>query len=201
MKILIIASRNKKKKNELINLLKGIRVSVRTLDDLDINIPEIIEDGRTFRQNAIKKAVTVSKIINAFVIADDSGLMVDFLQGRPGVRSARFARLKATDEENNKKLLKLMTKTPLKKRTATFVSTIAIAENGHLIKCVEGTCRGRIGFEPKGYNGFGYDPLFTPNGYKITFAQMSPNFKNRISHRSKALKKTGNVIRKFCRGR
>ncbi|NQT23057.1 MAG: RdgB/HAM1 family non-canonical purine NTP pyrophosphatase [Candidatus Omnitrophica bacterium] len=199
MRTLVVASSNKKKKKELINLLKGLELNVQSIDDVDINVPDIIEDGKTFKQNAIKKAVTVSKIIKGFVIADDSGLMTDCLGGRPGIRSARFARAKATDIENNKKLLRLMAKAPEKKRSATFVSTVALAENGHLIRCVEGTCKGRIGFKPIGHNGFGYDSLFTPRGYRLTFAQMKPDFKNRISHRSKALKKARKVIAGFIR--
>lgn len=197
MKTLVIASRNKKKKKELNKLLKTIKVKVLSLEDIDINVPEIIEDGKTFKQNAIKKAVTISKIINHFVIADDSGLEVDYLYGKPGVRSSRFARAKATDDENNRKLLRLMKDVPLNKRSATFVSTIAVADRGHLIGCAEGTCRGRLGSKPKGHNGFGYDPLFTPNGYRLTFAQMRPDFKNRISHRAKALKKAKKIIQRY----
>ena len=197
MKTLVIVSRNKKKKKELKKLLKSVKVKVLSLDDIDINVPEIIEDGKTFRQNAIKKAVTISKIINAFVIADDSGLEVDYLDGKPGVRSSRFARAKATDQENNRKLIKLMKDTPRKTRGATFVCTIALADKGELVKCVQGTSRGRIGFESRGYNGFGYDPLFTPDGYRLTFAEMKSSFKNRISHRARALEKAKKVIQKY----
>jgi XTP/dITP diphosphohydrolase len=197
MKTLVIVSRNKKKKKELKELLNSVKIEVLSLDDIDINVPEIVEDGKTFRQNAIKKAVTISKIINAFVIADDSGLEVDYLDGKPGVRSSRFARAKATDQENNRKLIRLIKDIPEKMRGATFVCTIALADNGELIKCVQGTCKGRIGFESRGYNGFGYDPLFTPDGYKLTFAEMKSNFKNRISHRARALEKAKKVIQKY----
>lgn len=197
MKTLVIISRNEKKKKELKKLLKGVKIKVLSLADIDINVPEIVEDGKTFRQNAIKKAVTISKIVDAFVIADDSGLEVDYLDGRPGVRSSRFARAKATDQENNRKLIRLMKDIPEKMRGATFVCTIALADKGELIKCVQGTCRGRIGFESKGYNGFGYDPLFTPDGYNLTFAEMKPSFKNRISHRARALEKAKKVIQKY----
>lgn len=197
MKTLVIISRNEKKKKELKKLLKGVKIKVLSLADIDINVPEIVEDGKTFRQNAIKKAVTISKIVDAFVIADDSGLEVDYLDGRPGVRSSRFARAKATDQENNRKLIRLMKDIPEKMRGATFVCTIALADKGELIKCVQGTCKGRIGFESKGYNGFGYDPLFTPDGYNLTFAEMKPSFKNRISHRARALEKAKKVIQKY----
>lgn len=197
MKTLVIVTRNKKKKEELRKLLNSVKIEVLSLDDIDINVPEIVEDGKTFRQNAIKKAVTISKIINAFVVADDSGLEVDYLHGKPGVRSSRFARAKATDQENNRKLIRLMKDIPEKMRGATFVCTIALADKGELIKCAQGTCKGRIGFESRGYNGFGYDPLFIPDGYKLTFAEMKSSFKNRISHRARALEKAKKIIQKY----
>ncbi len=196
MKRLVIATKNKKKKKELRKLLKGLNIKVLSLSDLRIHIPHVVEDGRTFRQNAVKKALTFSRYIKELILADDSGLMVDALDGKPGVRSARFAHTKAKDEENNAKLLKLMKNVPLKKRGATFVSVVAIAENGNLIGTRRGECKGSIGFELKGKNGFGYDPLFTPRGRNRTFAQFSPSFKNRISHRAKAIKRAKSIIRK-----
>ena len=197
MKNIVIATRNENKKRELEKLLKGLRVKVLKLSDLGIHPPHVIEDGKTFRQNAIKKAVTFSRYIKGMVLADDSGLAVDALGGKPGIRSSRFARANATDSENNKKLLNLMRNIPASGRRATFVCSIAIAEDGNLIGKAEGKCRGLIGFEPKGKNGFGYDPLFTPKRYKRTFAELSPGFKNRISHRAGALKKAKAIIRKF----
>jgi len=197
MKMLIIASTNKNKKREIKNLLKGLKVKVLSLEEANRKVPVIVEDGKTFRQNAVKKAVTISKVLNDFVIADDSGLEVDCLGGKPGVRSARFARAKATDKENNGKLLRLMKKFPsTKNRGATFVCSIALADKGILIGTVQGECRGKIGLKRKGNNGFGYDPLFTPDGYKLTFAQMKAAFKNRISHRAIALKKAREVIKR-----
>lgn len=197
MRALIIASKNKDKKREIKNLLKSIRIKVASLEDIHRKLPIIVENGKTFKQNAIKKALTISRIFNDYVIADDSGLEVDFLGGKPGVRSARFARPKATYGENNAKLLRLMKNTPPSKRGATFICSIALAYRGHLIKVVQGECRGRIGFKRKGTNGFGYDPLFTPNCYKLTFAQMQPRFKNRISHRGKALRKAKKIIQEY----
>ena len=197
MKKIIIATKNKNKKKELEILLKSIKIKVMNLSDLKMHLPTVIEDGKTFRQNAIKKALTFSRFINELVIADDSGLMVDALSGRPGVRSARFARAKATDKENNKKLLKLMEKIPAKKRQATFISVIALAKNGHVVGVAEGLCKGAIGFELRGKNGFGYDPLFTPKGKTKTFAQFSLSYKNRISHRAKALGKAKKIIQKY----
>jgi len=197
MRRIVIATKNKKKKEELEKILKNSKIKILNLADLKISVPNVIEDGKTFRQNAIKKALTFSRYINELILADDSGLMVDGLGGKPGVRSARFARNKATDKENNEKLLKLMKNIPAEKRQATFVSVIAIAENGHLLGVAEGLCKGTIGFESKGKNGFGYDPLFTPNGKAFNFAQLASSRKNKISHRAKALKKAKTIIQRY----
>lgn len=194
---LVIATNNKKKKKELEKLMKGLKVKVLSLFDVKIHPPRVVEDGRTFRQNAIKKALIFSRYIKGLILADDSGLMVDALGGKPGVRSSRFAHTKATDEENNTKLLRLMKNVPAKKRSATFISVIAVAEDGNLLDTTEGKCKGRIGFKPKGKNGFGYDPLFTKEGYQKTFAELRPSHKNRISHRAKAAKKAKSIIQKY----
>jgi non-canonical purine NTP pyrophosphatase (RdgB/HAM1 family) len=196
MKHIVVATTNKNKKRELEKLVKDLKIKVIDFQDLNIHLPRIIEDGKTFRQNAIKKALTFSRYVDELVLADDSGIMVDALNGKPGVRSARFAKLNATDEENNEKLLRLMESIPLNKRQATFVSVIAVAKKGHLIGVAEGTCRGNIGIISKGKNGFGYDPLFTPKGKSKTFAELSPLYKNRISHRGKALRKSKAIIQK-----
>ena len=197
MKRIVIATTNKNKKKELKKLLSGLNVKVMQLGDLEIRLPAVTEDGKTFRQNAIKKALAYSRYIKEMVLADDSGLMVNALGGKPGVRSSRFAHAGAKDEENNAKLLKLMKNVPSKKRQATFISVAAIAENGVLLGTALGQCKGIIGFEPKGRNGFGYDPLFTPGGYDRTFAQFKSSFKNRISHRAEALKKAKTIIQKY----
>ena len=196
-KKIVIITQNKNKKKELEKLLKGLRIKVLGLSDLKIYIPRVIEDGKTFRQNAIKKALTFSRYIEYPVIGDDSGLLVDSLGGKPGVRSSRFAHTKATDKENVTKLLKLMRNFPAKKRTASFVCVIAIAKKGNLIGTVEGECGGFITFEPKGKNGFGYDPVFIPRGKSRTFAQISAESKNKISHRGKATKKAKALIQKY----
>ena len=194
-KTLTIATKNNNKKKEIEKLLKGLKVKVLTLSDVKSFVPDVIEDGVTFRQNAIKKALTFSRYIKGLILADDSGLMVEALGGKPGVRSARFAHAKAEDSENNAKLLNLMKGMPLKKRQATFVCTVAIAESGILLGTTEGNVKGAIGFEPKGNNGFGYDPLFTPLRKHRTFAEFKPDFKNRISHRAKAIRSAKEIIR------
>lgn len=187
---LLIATHNIKKRLELKELLKECgNVKVISWDDVEIDPPIIVEDGKTFRQNAVKKAVTVSRFFDELVMSDDSGLEVDSLHGKPGIRSARFARKHATDAENNKKLLKLLNKVPGKDRSARFVSCIALAREGMLLDTFEGIVKGEVALKPRGRNGFGYDPLFIPKGYSLTFAEMPAEDKNQISHRAIALKK------------
>jgi len=196
---LLLATHNRNKRKEISTLLRNFKsVKVMTLDDLDVEPPIIVEDGKTFRQNAVKKAVTMSRFFDGMVLADDSGLAVDALHGKPGVRSARFARAKATDEENNTKLLKLLDKFQPKDRKAEFVCNIALAQKGHLLGNYEGVVRGSILEEARGDNGFGYDPLFVPDGHEKTFAEMAPSYKNRISHRALALKEFKKAIVKLA---
>lgn len=190
---LVVATRNKDKLKEIKALLKGFRVEVFSLDSFKL-VTEVLEDGKTLEDNAIKKAVQVSKFLRRFAVADDSGLEVEYLDGDPGVYSARFSGKFATYKTNNEKLLKLLKGAPLPKRKACFRCVIAIADKGRVIGVAEGRCRGKIGFESKGDNGFGYDPVFMPNGFKKTFAQMSASQKNKISHRSIALKKAKSII-------
>ncbi|MBU1912927.1 MAG: RdgB/HAM1 family non-canonical purine NTP pyrophosphatase [Candidatus Omnitrophica bacterium] len=190
---LVVATRNKDKLREIKTLLKGIRVRVFSLDSFK-GVPEVIEDGKTLEDNAIKKAVQVSKFLKKFAVADDSGLEAEYLNSDPGVYSARFSGKGATYKTNNEKLLELLKGMPLSKRKACFRCVIAVADKGKIIGVAEGRCCGKIGFESKGDNGFGYDPVFIPNGFKKTFAQISASRKNNISHRSIALKKAKSII-------
>jgi len=195
---LLIATNNANKIKEIKKLFRSFDdVKVMNYDDLNIKPPIIVEDGKTFRQNSIKKAVTMSKFFKGLVLADDSGLEVDALDGKPGVRSARFARKKATDEENSEKLLKLIEKISENERTARFVCNIAVAKNGHLLDTFEGVITGKIISKPRGKNGFGYDPIFVPNGKEKTFAELTQTLKNTISHRAIALKKLKKSFGKF----
>jgi XTP/dITP diphosphohydrolase len=195
---ILLATFNPNKREELKTLLESFNgIEVMSLEDMKVRPPMIVEDGKTFRQNAVKKAVVMSRFFDGLVLADDSGLEVDALEGKPGVRSARFARKKATDEENNTKLLSLLKKTVESQRNARFVCHIAIAQNGDLIDSFESTVEGKIAFEPSGISGFGYDPLFIPDGHKETFAEMKADEKNEISHRGKALKKLKKAIGKY----
>ncbi|NQT46924.1 MAG: non-canonical purine NTP pyrophosphatase [Candidatus Omnitrophica bacterium] len=193
--ILVIASRNDKKAYEIRVLLKKLRVQVVTLRDFP-SAPHVREDGKTFRDNAIKKALTISRYTRLLAVADDSGLEVDILGGAPGVRSARFTGSGATDTRNNRKVLRLLGDLPMNRRGGAFKCAVAIARSGKLLGVVEGSCRGKIGFKMIGRIGFGYDEIFIPVGYRQTFGQLGYRIKHRLSHRSKALKKAVPILKK-----
>lgn len=193
LKELVVATTNRKKKIELTALLKGLRVNVLTLDDFG-SVPAVREDKKTFRENAVKKAVVTSRYTGRLTLAEDSGLEVEWLGGLPGVRSARFAGPAKNDTANIKKLLRMLKGAPLHKRKARFVCFAALAENGKLIKVVSGSVNGVISFEPKGVFGFGYDPVFYYPPLKKNFAELTPAKKNRLSHRYKALRKIKKIL-------
>ncbi len=195
---LIVATRNQHKLKEIKTLLKGLPLKVLSLDSFK-NVPEVKEDGHTLEANAKKKAVQTSRYLKKFVVADDSGLEVIYLGNKPGVYSARFSGKGATYKSNNKKLLDLLKDIPISKRSATFRCVIAISNKGRLIDLAEGRCQGKITLSPKGRAGFGYDPVFIPNGYKKTFAQMGIKRKNKISHRSMALTNAKHIIEKWLK--
>jgi len=185
---IVLATRNKKKIEEIRKIIragKALDINLFTLDDFN-DCPEVKEDGNTFEANAVRKAVEILKCTGMTAVADDSGLEVDALDGAPGVLSARYAGESADDKANVEKLLKELKNVSFKKRTARFVCCIAVA-SARGIKTFFGYVNGRIGHEQKGKNGFGYDPVFYPEGYKRTFAQMSDNEKNALSHRGRAL--------------
>ncbi len=191
---IILASRNKKKIKELKKIIKdGIvsqeetAVNILTPDDFP-QCEEVEEDGDTFEANAIKKAVYISTTTGLTAIADDSGIVVDALDGAPGVYSARYAGEDSDDMANNRKLLEEMKNVPDEKRTARFACCIALAHNDE-IKTFMGYVEGKIGTENRGENGFGYDPLFFPESHDRTFAEMSDDEKHSMSHRGRALAK------------
>lgn len=194
MKI-VIASKNRKKVKEIKKIFStiGIECEIHTLDEFP-QIDKVEEDGQTFKENAIKKALYVSKATGMIAIADDSGLEVEALGGAPGVRSARYSGLDANDRSNNEKLLRELEGVPDEQREARFVCCIALAD-GDNVQTFEGYVKGKIGHIPKGSNGFGYDPLFYPEGYDRTFAEMTDEEKNAISHRAMALKLLGEYLK------
>lgn len=196
MKEIVAATRNRDKIREIRKILKNLNIKIVTSDDFR-NIPEIVENGKTFEENASKKARIISRFTHRLTIADDSGLEVEALDGRPGIKSSRFAGAKANYAANNAKLLKLLQGVPASKRRARFVCAISIAKDGRVLNTVRGACSGRIGFKAKGKAGFGYDPLFVSPKYGKTFAELNPEIKNRISHRYKALKKAKGAIKRL----
>lgn len=185
---LVLTSRNKGKLKELKKLVSGLPWEVLSLYDFP-GVPEVEEDGVTFKENAIKKATTVARYLNEWTLADDSGLEVKALNGAPGVFSARFAGVQGDDERNNKKLLQLLEDVPWEKRSARFRCVLAFASpEGEVIWTTEGDCEGIITYEPRGKKGFGYDPLFYLPALELTMAELSEEKKNQISHRAKAMK-------------
>jgi XTP/dITP diphosphohydrolase len=194
MSQLLVATTNRHKASEIRAMLPS---SWEVLDLRDLGIPHTPPDetGATFLANAIIKAVAASHLTNALVLADDSGLEVDALGGAPGVRSARYAGDKADDAANRARLLRELVRVRPHDRSdqalpsARFRCAMALAKSGHLLATVEGTVEGTIIDVERGSNGFGYDSLFVPRGFAQTFAELSAQDKNRISHRGQALSK------------
>lgn len=191
---ILIATRNKGKVKEFKALFNKYGIKIESLDDLNEQIPDVEETGTTFEQNARLKAEEIASLLNRPVIADDSGLVIDGLNGEPGVYSARYSGTNATDQKNNEKVLEKLGNISKDQRTARFVSVLAFTIPGEETIFTEGICEGEIGFTPEGENGFGYDPIFIPNGYSVTLAQLPIEEKNKISHRYHALNKLENVI-------
>jgi XTP/dITP diphosphohydrolase len=182
----LIATRNAHKTREFAQLL-GTEFNVCDLREFSA-IPAVPEDGKTFAENAIKKAVTASKSIHRLVVGDDSGLEVHALGGAPGIYSARYAGDHATDAQNVEKLLdELSAHSVVPSRRARFRCVLAIARRGELIDTVEGTVEGNVAEQPRGEDGFGYDPIFVPAGFDHTFAEMPAELKNQLSHRARAV--------------
>jgi len=224
MKTLLIATRNAHKVGEIQTIL-GAQFQFLTLNDFPA-APAVVENADTFAGNATKKAVELASWVaqdesgkrkvesgNFFVLADDSGLEVDALNGAPGVHSARFAALDKTenshDADNNAKLLRLLKDVPLEKRTARFRCVIALVPvpagkiesaspvcfaDEFAARIFDGACEGRIQFSASGRGGFGYDPLFVPDGFTQSFAELGEDVKNQLSHRAKALAKLKNYF-------
>ena len=194
MKKLVLATRNDHKIEELRSLLHDLPLEVLTLRDFS-TIPPLIEDGNSFRENALKKARAVHHHTHLLSLADDSGLEVFFLNGMPGVYSARYAGENASDDKNNEKLLAEMRGVAPRRRRSQFRAVLAFVGNG-FEETTEGICPGRLAESPRGNNGFGYDPLFIPDGFSGTYAELTSEEKNTISHRAKASEKMKEALRK-----
>ncbi len=186
MKKLILATNNRDKIFEIKRILEGIELEILSASDFD-DFPDIEETGNTLAENAILKAKSIWDRYRLPCLADDTGLEVDYLDGAPGVYSSRFAGEGCSYDDNNKKLLSLLQRVPAEKRSARFRTVIAFADIDGEIHTAEGVLEGYIGSEPKGTFGFGYDPIFVVSGMNVTLAELPPEEKNRISHRSRAL--------------
>lgn len=183
---IVLASRNKKKTEEVADLLLPFGFEVVPVTVFP-DIPEVVEDGDTFAANAARKATEVALQLQQWVIGEDSGLRVDALDGRPGIYSARYSGEGATDESNNAKLMEELQGVPTDKRGAGYVCSVALSNPaGEVCVAVEGTCRGRILETPSGDGGFGYDPYFLIPEYHRTFGLLSPLVKRKLSHRARA---------------
>jgi len=185
---IIAATKNKHKIEEIQAITKEFGMDVVSRDDAGVPDVEVVEDGNTFEENSEKKAREIMELCGEITIADDSGLMVDALGGAPGVISARFAGEDGNDEKNNEKLLRLLSTVKEEDRTARFVSVITMVYPDGRKIVARGECEGHMIYQPRGDNGFGYDPLFVPAGYDKTFGELSGEVKNQISHRAAALR-------------
>ena len=196
MNRIVIASNNAGKLREIRDILQPLGFTVVSQREAGVSI-EVEENGETFAENAALKARAVYEALHCPVIADDSGLLVDALDGAPGVHSHRFAGEGATDDDRNAKLLELLDGVPAEKRTARFECVLCYVDAAGETHFFSGTCEGRIGTAPAGENGFGYDPLFLPEGYDCSMAELRPEEKNAISHRGNALKILKEELRNY----
>ncbi len=185
---LIFATKNEGKMKEIREILSDVPYKVQSMSEAGIDI-DVIEDGDTFEANALKKATEICQVSKCIVLADDSGLEIDYFDKAPGVYSARYLGKDTPYSEKNAIILDRMTEVPRHERTARFVCAIAVAFPDGTTHVVRETIEGEIGYESKGDNGFGYDPIFFVPEHKMTTSQMPSDLKNQLSHRGKALRK------------
>ncbi|MDD2215171.1 MAG: RdgB/HAM1 family non-canonical purine NTP pyrophosphatase [Eubacteriales bacterium] len=185
--IAIAATQNKHKIEEMRAITEFFGFQIYSMKDAGFGQINVEEDGKTFEENSLKKAMEIHRVCGMITIADDSGLMVDALNGAPGVQSARFAGEDGNDGKNIEKLMELLGDLPWEERKAKFVTVIAMVFSEKTVLVAKGECKGHILYEKQGDKGFGYDPIFVPDGYKQSFGQLGTDVKNKISHRAKAL--------------
>jgi XTP/dITP diphosphohydrolase len=195
---LLLATTNQGKAKEIKTYLKGLPLEIYSLEEAGLK-ETFPERGKTFSENARGKSLFYSKNWEGLTLAEDSGLEIEHLQGAPGVLSARFSGPQATDEKNNQKVLELLKGLPIERRKARFVSYLALARRGEIIREIEEHVKGLIAFEKRGSRGFGYDPLFVFPPLGKTFAELHPEEKNKVSHRGRALKKLKEFLRKYSK--
>jgi XTP/dITP diphosphohydrolase len=199
MKELVIATTNKGKLREIKELLREFNLHITSLADYP-DAPEVIEDGKTFARNAVKKAATIALYTKKLTLGEDSGLEVQPLGNQPGIYSARYSGPNATDKRNNLKLLRSLRGLPLERRCARYRCCAALVDGRKIIDVVDGRCGGLIALRSKGDNGFGYDPLFFLPRYNKTFGELNPAIKAKISHRAKALAKMKKILSGYIAG-
>lgn len=192
-KKLLLATTNKGKAKEIKSYLKELPLEIFFLQDLNLKKP-FYEEGKTFAENARGKSLFYSKNWKGLTLAEDSGLEIRHLKGKPGILSARFSGPHATDEKNNRRVLELMKGVPFEQRKARFVSCMVLSQKGNIIKEIKEYVGGLIALEKKGRYGFGYDPLFYYPPLRKTFAELLPEEKNKISHRGRALRKLKELL-------
>jgi XTP/dITP diphosphohydrolase len=197
MALIIVGTRNRKKREEIMEILAGLGLELQDLTAWP-DAPEVVEDGSTFDENARKKAVELARHLKNWVLGEDSGLVVPALNGRPGVYSARYAGKQGDDSANNARLLAELAPLPDDRRAAYYVCTAALADpQGTVVAVTEGRCHGVITREPRGTGGFGYDPLFLIPEYHRTFGELSSTVKHALSHRARALAQLRPTFRRF----
>jgi XTP/dITP diphosphohydrolase len=194
---LLLATRNRNKVVEIQQALEGTDWQAVSLSEIP-NAPDVEEDGATFHENALKKARSAARFSHLWTLAEDSGLEIDALGGEPGVKSARYAGEGASDADRIRKVIDLLTLVPDERRTARFRCVTCIIDPADQENCFEGRCEGRIANDARGSSGFGYDPIFLPDGYDKTFAELGLGVKSKISHRARAMQQ---VIEYLCRMR
>lgn len=190
---IFIATNNAGKIKEIKNILANSNVKILTVKDFP-RLPKIKENGKTFQENALKKACQISKYIGKICLADDSGLEINYLKGEPGIYSSRWGN---SDEERINKVLELLENVPENKRNAKFVCVLVLAFPDGRKYIVKEECKGIISLSPRGKYGFGYDPIFVIPEYNKTFAELGDKIKNQISHRGKAMRRMINIINKL----
>ena len=195
---IVLATRNANKLREFRQLLAGCGAEIISLEHFP-GCPDVVEDGTSFAENALKKACSVADYTGRVAVADDSGLEVDALGGMPGIYSARYAGQPADDRKNIARLLKTLAGLPAQQRGAQFRCVIALAGPDGRRQVVEGSCRGIITEAPRGSSGFGYDPVFYDAASGLTFAEMAPEHKNRISHRARAIAELQKILPDFLK--
>ncbi|MCK5081326.1 MAG: RdgB/HAM1 family non-canonical purine NTP pyrophosphatase [Candidatus Omnitrophica bacterium] len=198
MKELVVATKNKGKLREIKGLLADLDLKITSLADYP-DAPEIEEDGKTFGQNALKKAATIALYTKKLTLGEDSGIEIKALGNKPGIHSARFSGEKATDRKNNLKMLRSLKNVPASKRQARYRCYAALVDGNGIVDLLSGQCSGIITKHARGKNGFGYDPYFLIKRYDQTFGELDPSVKAKISHRALALKKVKKSLRKYLK--